>query len=364
MSARTAISGFWLPLALIGSVRQITEPTYCLPLGSDGSSSYSTTRCATGATFSLDDGWPTRSGIFGRDCGAAGSFGASATWEDLNRPLTAVTADLPHRMPAPTRMSTMPTAIALLNGNTVPARAALLRLAVAILREPRALTRRRHLRRLRRVTVGLRQRFVIRIGRVGIGAAVLHVRLEPVEFRRGRRHVGIGLSRGAIGLRRGAAEIVGVGGDVAETAHAGRLRRHRRRHHFRGRGGGRCRCRARGAAVAAGRHPASESAAAAGAARRAAAHRHADCAAGVARPGQAADGPRARGIEKADADAAYRAARPEGLRIPAAGHWRGGKRRRRARHRCRRPAARPRGRAGRLPIRPCARLLPATAARG
>ena len=123
MSARTATSGFWLPLALIGSVRQITEPTYCLPLGSDGSSSYSTTRCATGATFSLDEGWPTRSGIFGRDCGAAGSFCASTTGEDLNRPLTVATSGLPHRMPAPTRMSTMPTAIALLNGNTAPARA-------------------------------------------------------------------------------------------------------------------------------------------------------------------------------------------------------------------------------------------------
>src|SRR4029077_4372661 len=70
MSARTAMSGFWLPLALICSVRQITEPTYCLPFGFDGSSSYSTPRCATGATWS-DDGWPTRSGIFGFDCGAA-----------------------------------------------------------------------------------------------------------------------------------------------------------------------------------------------------------------------------------------------------------------------------------------------------
>ena len=39
MSARTAISGFWLPEAFTGSVRQITEPTYCLPFGSDGSSS-------------------------------------------------------------------------------------------------------------------------------------------------------------------------------------------------------------------------------------------------------------------------------------------------------------------------------------
>ena len=56
--------------------------------------------------------------LLGRDWGAAGSFCASATGEDLNRPLTAVTADLPHRMPAPTRIRTMPTAIALLNGNT------------------------------------------------------------------------------------------------------------------------------------------------------------------------------------------------------------------------------------------------------
>src|SRR5437763_325914 len=69
MSARTAISGFWLPLALIGSVRQITEPTYCFPLGSDGSSSYSTTRCATGATFSL--------GAIGLRRGAAEIVGVS-----------------------------------------------------------------------------------------------------------------------------------------------------------------------------------------------------------------------------------------------------------------------------------------------
>src|SRR3954466_9479331 len=98
MSARTATSGFWLPDALIGSVRQITDPTYCLPLGSDGSSSYSTTRCATGATWS--DGWPTRSGIFGLVAGAEASFGASTVDGcDLNRPLTVVTTDLPHRIP-------------------------------------------------------------------------------------------------------------------------------------------------------------------------------------------------------------------------------------------------------------------------
>src|SRR5580692_7306858 len=124
MSARTEISAFWLPEALIGSVRQITEPTYCLPLGSEGSSSYSTTRCATGATWSLDDGWPTRSGIFGFESGEPLSLGASTTVADgLNRPLTVVTTDLPHRIAAPTRISTTPMAIALLNGNTAPLRA-------------------------------------------------------------------------------------------------------------------------------------------------------------------------------------------------------------------------------------------------
>src|SRR5665213_2389732 len=123
MSARTAISGFWPAAPLICSVRQITEPTYCLPLGSAGSSSYSTTRCATGATGSSDAGWPTRSGIFGFASGAV-SLGASTTVCDgLNRPLTPVTTDLPHRIAAPTRISTTPIAIALLNGNTAPLRA-------------------------------------------------------------------------------------------------------------------------------------------------------------------------------------------------------------------------------------------------
>src|SRR6185436_11812549 len=54
-------------------------------------------------------------------------------------------------------------------------------------------------------------------------------RLKPVEFRRGRRHVGIGFSRGAVGLGGSATEIVGVGGDVAEAAHARRRRRLRTR---------------------------------------------------------------------------------------------------------------------------------------
>ncbi len=87
-------------------------------------------------------------------------------------------------------------------------------LRLAVRRKPRA--------RRRRLGVALRflDRLVIGIGRVGIGAAVFHARLEPVELRRGRGHVGIGLSRSAVGLGRGAAEIVGVGGDVAESAHA------------------------------------------------------------------------------------------------------------------------------------------------
>src|SRR5271168_1760396 len=122
ISARTAISAGWPVPPLIGSVRQTTVPTYCLPLGSEGSSSYSTTRCATGATWSVDDGWPTRSGIFGFDSGVDASFGASTTGADgLNRPETVVTTDLPHRIAAPTRISTTPKAIALLNGNAAPA---------------------------------------------------------------------------------------------------------------------------------------------------------------------------------------------------------------------------------------------------
>src|SRR5215510_10593027 len=76
-----------------------------------------------GATLSDDDGWPTRSGIFGRVAGALVSFGASTTCGcDLNRPVTLLTSDLPQRMPAPTRISTTPTAIALLNGNALAVR--------------------------------------------------------------------------------------------------------------------------------------------------------------------------------------------------------------------------------------------------
>src|SRR6202790_2345415 len=103
MSALTAMSGCWPAAALTCSVLKITEPTYCLPLGSEGSSSYSTTRCATGATCSVEEGWPTRSGIFGFDNGEA-SFGASTTAGcEFNRPLGHVTADLPQRIAAPNR---------------------------------------------------------------------------------------------------------------------------------------------------------------------------------------------------------------------------------------------------------------------
>src|SRR4029078_13098061 len=76
----------------------------------------------------------------------------------------------------------------------------------------------------RDIAAGLSERCVIGIGRVGSGAAVFHVRLKPVEFRRGRRHVGIGFSRGAVGLGGSATEIVGVGGDGREAAHARRRR--------------------------------------------------------------------------------------------------------------------------------------------
>ena len=75
----------------------------------------------------------------------------------------------------------------------------------------------------RRVALGLLHRFVVGIGRIDIAAAVLEIGLDPVELRRGRRHIGIGAPRGPVGLGCGAAEIVGIGGDVAETAYARRL---------------------------------------------------------------------------------------------------------------------------------------------
>src|SRR3954463_3509846 len=120
-SARTARSAGALPEPLICSVRQTTVPTYCLPLGSDGSSSYSATRCATGAMFSEDDGWPTRSAIF--FCGGAlVSFGASTTADGFSIARTEEYSDGPHRIAAPARISTRPMAIALLNGKPPPTR--------------------------------------------------------------------------------------------------------------------------------------------------------------------------------------------------------------------------------------------------
>ena len=114
----------------------------------------------------------------------------------------------------------MPTAIALLNGKTAPARARF-RLAIAVDADARA--RHRRWRRGRRLALGLLDRVVPGIGHVLIAAAIFQTRLDPVEFRRRRRHVGIGPPRGTVGLRRGAAEIFGVGGNVAEATHARRL---------------------------------------------------------------------------------------------------------------------------------------------
>src|SRR4051794_11446049 len=121
MSARTARSPGVLPEPLICSVRHTTVPTYCLPLGSDGSSSYSATRCATGATVSEDGGWPTRSAIF--FCGGAVvSLGASTTVEGFSIARSEEYSDGPHRIAAPARINTTPTAIALLNGKPPPTR--------------------------------------------------------------------------------------------------------------------------------------------------------------------------------------------------------------------------------------------------
>ena len=176
------------------------------------------------------------------------------------------------------------------------------------------------------------------------------------QFRRGRRHVGIGFR---------AARLAGLRRDrdrrrrrrCREAPHAGASGSGGRP--FRGRGAGRR--RARGAAVAAaGRHPASEPAAA-GAARR-----RRRVGAQIARRTLFLLAKRrtrlARGLRRRTWRCAPGGA-PGGLRI---------RRRALARRkaspprgdRCRRRAARPHGRAGRLPIRPCARLLPAIAARG
>ena len=58
--------------------------------------------------------------------------------------------------------------------------------------------------------------FVIGIGR--IRAALFHVRLGTIELRRRRGHIGECLARRAIGLRGGAAQLIGIGDDIAESA--------------------------------------------------------------------------------------------------------------------------------------------------
>ena len=72
--------------------------------------------------------------------------------------------------------------------------------------------------------LGFLDRFVVGIGSVRISIAV-HVRLDPVELRRRRRHIGICLSRRTTGLCRGAAEVVGICRYIAKAAHARSLRR-------------------------------------------------------------------------------------------------------------------------------------------
>src|SRR5262249_4590850 len=61
------------------------------------------------------------------------------------------------------------------------------------------------------------------IGHVLVAAAVFQTGLHAVEFRRGRGHVGVGTTRSTVGLSGRATEVLGVGGNVAETADAGRL---------------------------------------------------------------------------------------------------------------------------------------------
>ena len=278
------------------------------------------------------------------------SFGASTTAEDLNIPLHGRDADLPHRMPAPTRMSTMPTAIALLNGKppaatrfgrlAIPARAADAAASAAVAAR----------------TVGLLQRRLIGMGASG------RRRDFPCSARAGRIPARATAhwhrsSRSAVGLRRGATEIVGIGGDVAEAAHAGRLRHGARRC---GRGGrcpgrsriggsagsciGICGCRGRGAGGG-------------GSARRLRGGRSSWPSGGRASRDRAvtADADEAAAAEcRADPVAAATSAR-RALRAAHASPPRA------HRHRL---AGWRRGRAGRPRIRPCARPLPATAARG
>ena len=187
--------------------------------------------------------------------------------------------------------------------------------------------------------------FVVAVRQVRIGAAVFHAGLEPVELRRRRRHIGIGFTRRAVGLRRGAAEIVGVGGDIAETAHARRLGLVRRL-----RPGS-----ARRGAPGAGRGPA------------AGRIRHSGRGLRRLRPRRRLRpaGRRARRLRGCGGARRDRLARAGGRLAPADRlAWRRGGCRRGTHRRHGGRRARPRARAGRPRIRPCARPLPATAARG
>ena len=134
---------------------------------------------------------------------------ASTAGCDLNSPLTLETTDLPHRIAAPTRISTMPMAIALLNGNTAPERARLARLAVAIARRCAA----RGTGGGGGVALGLLDRLV-----VGIGRARDRRRGFPGSARAGRTP-----ARATARWRRSCARRGWPG------RRRGRDRRHRRR---------------------------------------------------------------------------------------------------------------------------------------
>jgi hypothetical protein len=51
-------------------------------------------------------------------------------------------------------------------------------------------------------------------------AAIVELGLKPLEFRGRGRHIGEGATRGAVGGPGGAAEIVGIGRDIAEAGNA------------------------------------------------------------------------------------------------------------------------------------------------
>ena len=114
MSARTPISGGWPAGTFTASVRQITVPTYCLPCGTAGSSSYSTTRCATGA-ICVAPGWPTRSGIFGRVPLSLGASACCCCAGLVSERYSDSARGAPHTA-APIAMTPRQTAIAVLSG--------------------------------------------------------------------------------------------------------------------------------------------------------------------------------------------------------------------------------------------------------